>query len=90
MYQMFYLANSFAGNISAWNVTKVTTMQNMFGSVSLPSATYDAILNAWSAQAVKTGVLFNGGYSDYSSAATAARATLTGSKTWTIADGDQI
>jgi hypothetical protein len=62
-------------------------MLNMFSSVTLPTATYSAILVGWAAQVVKTGVTFTGGLSKYDASGATARATLTGTYTWTITDG---
>ena len=90
MTSMFASAPSFNRNIGSWNITAVANMTTMFSGTVLPSTTYDSILNGWAAQTVKTAVPFHGGSSVYTAASTAARATLTGTKAWTITDGGGI
>ena len=90
MSAMFYSAFSFDRNIGSWNMLSVTTVGSMFTSAGPSSSNYDALLNGWAAQNVLTGKSFAGGLSVYTSASTAARATLTGTKTWTITDGGAI
>ena len=67
-------------------------MSQMFFGVTLPTATYDALLVAWEAQSVQNNVNFSGGNSTYtlSSAAATARAALISDHTWTITDGGGI
>jgi len=90
MSSMFTSAFSFDRNIGSWNMLSVTTVGSMFTSAGPSSSNYDALLNGWAAQNVLTGKSFNAGLSVYTSASTAARATLTGTKTWTITDGGAI
>ncbi len=85
---MFGNATSFNQPIGTWNITKVTNMSGMFFGDTLCAEIYDKILNGWAAQAVQTGVSFDGGGSKYSAAASAARANLV-SKGWTIKDQGQ-
>ncbi|MCF8294852.1 MAG: BspA family leucine-rich repeat surface protein [Bacteroidales bacterium] len=87
---MFNGATSFNQDISNWNVASVTTMADMFNGVTLTTPVYDAILNDWSALSVQPNVVFNGGNSKYSSAASAARTSLISSDTWTITDGGYL
>jgi surface protein len=89
--EMFFGATSFNQDISDWNVSNATTMTGMFMFTTLPTAIYDAMLTKWAALSVQPSVNFHGGYSKYSTAAAAARATLTGApKNWTITDGGLV
>jgi hypothetical protein len=63
----------------------VTNMDLMFAEATLCTDNYDNLLNGWAPQAVKTGIAFYGGYSNYSTAGAAARDTLI-RKGWTISD----
>jgi len=83
---MFNNAFNFDQDLSAWTITAATNVSAMFNTAKLSPTNYDAILNAWSVQAVHTGLAFDAGYSQYTSAASAARSTLTSSKTWTITE----
>ena len=91
----FVGATSFDQDISSWNVTNVHNdldhfgMTDMFGDgAGLSTINYDALLNGWAAQSVQNNVIFNGGNSQYSSAALSARNdTLIGIYGWTITDG---
>lgn len=85
MSNMFVNAIAFNQPVGMWNITTVSNMNNMFFGTSLCTENYDNLLNGWAAQVVKSGVTFQGGGSKYSSASSAARATLI-SKGWTISD----
>ena len=86
---MFGNASAFNQNLDAWNVANVTSMMWMFFSAGLTRTNYDPILLGWSAQNVKTDVVFDAGSAKYSgsTAVTAARSILTTGKGWTITDG---
>src|SRR5690606_4797626 len=72
--------------IGSWDVGNVTSMSGMFQNATLSTANYDALLNGWSAQTLKSNVSFHGGNSTYCAGA-AARASMMGTYNWTIADG---
>lgn len=92
---MFSGASKFKQSISAWKPHSATNVSGFFGGGSWNTRTYDAILNAWSTDALNPkGLTFDAGGSTYSSAASAAVAILTGSGAgnlgWTILDAGQI
>jgi fimbrial isopeptide formation D2 family protein len=88
MNSMFSNTVAFNQPISNWNITSVANMSNMFLGAGLCTYNYDAVLNGWSIQAVKTAVSFDGGGSKYSALNANARAMLI-SKGWVITDGGQ-
>ena len=92
MANMFNDALNFNQNIGLWNVTNLTNALNMFASVTLSTANYDALLVGWESQAVLNNVQFNGGNSKYTlgSASEAARQRLITDHNWSIADGGGI
>ncbi len=71
-----------------WTITSITDMPNMLGGVTLTTANYDAILIAWAAQEVQSGVNFHAGNSKYTGggAAETARTHLVSVHTWVITD----
>ena len=87
MGSLFQSANAFNGDISQWDVSQVTDMRWMFDGVTLPTINYDALLQGWSSQILQSNVEFDGGDSQYSSAAQSARDSLVNSYGWTVTDG---
>jgi len=87
MFDAFTGTMAFDQDVGAWDVTSVTDMDDMFLNVNLTPSNYDGILTGWAAQSVQSGVSFDGGTSQYTSAATSARATLNTTYSWTITDG---
>jgi surface protein len=88
---MFYNANAFNQNISSWNVSNVTEMNNMFLGAGLSTINYDSLLIGWSTitfdeTPLKQGVSFDGGGSKYCNGAS-ARASIINTYGWTITDG---
>ncbi|GAB4527815.1 MAG: hypothetical protein Fur0018_13660 [Anaerolineales bacterium] len=86
MINMFAGATSFDQDLSNWNVTSLTNASLMFNGVTLSTANYDALLIGWNAQALQSGVPFDGGGSTYC-AGEAARTNMISSDLWTISDG---
>ncbi len=83
--------------VDSWDITNITNMTQMFIFVTLTTATYDAILISWGAQAAQNNVSFHAGNSKYTGggAAEAARAHLilavgSGGHGWTITDGGTV
>ena len=89
MENMFLNATSFDQPIGDWDVTSLTDAENMFTNIALSTVNYDALLIGWSAQAVTSGVVFDGGNSTYTSGGTAeaARTHLDIDESWDITDG---
>ncbi len=85
----FMFANTTANpDTSGWDITAVTNMQGMFANVTLPTASYEAMLAGFSTQAVQMGVEFDGGNSMYCD--TTARDILINDFGWIITDGGPL
>ena len=56
MSRMFLDAQYFNANLSEWNVSNVIYMWEMFNDSGLSSDNYDALLNGWSEQEVRSNV----------------------------------
>lgn len=91
MTRMFKDAVSFDRNIGSWDVQSLTDATEMFSGVTLSKSNYEALLIGWGAQALKSGVTFDGGNSRYCSAeAVAAKTHMTDTHHWSITDGGQV
>ncbi|MDH2902728.1 MAG: BspA family leucine-rich repeat surface protein, partial [Actinomycetota bacterium] len=90
MSYMFYGATAFNQSLGTWAVGNVTTMAGMLSSTGLSTANYDATLNGWANQSVKSRVALDATGLTYDAAGVTARNTLTGSSDlWTIT-GDSL
>ena len=90
-YRTFENASAFDQNIGSWNVTSIIGgMQDFMVGVTLSVANYDALLNGWGPQNVKSNVNVNFGNSQYSSSSSYWRNHLINSHGWTITDGGQV
>ena len=91
MQSMFQSATAFNQNLGSWNIGNVTNFLNFMQgktSANFSSANYNALLIGWASRPVKPNISINFGTIKYTSAATEARAVLTGSPNfWTIIDG---
>ena len=91
---MFDNATSFNQDISSWDVSNVTNMNNMFQNSGMSSTNYGLFLERCYALATTTGVqsnvLLGAGSIQYPASAVTARNYLTGTKGWTISDGGQV
>ena len=82
---MFWNAGAANPDTSSWDITQVTTMESMFQGITLPTASYDAMLVHFNSQAVQSGIEFHGGNSKY--CASAERDNLINTHGWIITDG---
>lgn len=87
MNNMFRNASAFDQNLGGWNVSKVEAMADFAPNSGLTLQNYNALLNGWSAQGVREGVLLDVGVLQYGTEAEAARAVLTDVFGWSITDG---
>ncbi len=89
MSYMFQSAVAFNQDISDWNIESVTNMSNMFNNANLSVINYDALLEGWSIQSVKSNVRLDVD-SYFSSNASAARDSLVNVYGWTINDNGEL
>ena len=92
MTNMFFQVTAFNSDISLWDFGAVTKLSGfMFGKTfsNYSSANYDALITRWRNNA-QNNLNVNMGTIKYSSAVTADRTYLTGTKNWTIIDGGLI
>ena len=87
---MFSGATAFNQNLGSWNVANVTTFANFMAGktpATFSAANLDAIYNGW--VTVQSSKIISFGTAQYSAAGTTGRNYLTGTKLWTITDGQQ-
>lgn len=92
MVNMFYYCNFFNQDISGWSIPALLSLDNiLFNATTFSTANYDALLIAWSVQAVQDVVPAGFGNVKYTAGAAAtARAHLTTIHLWNITDGGQV
>ena len=81
---------AFDQNLGAWNVVSLTGASALFAYNTLSTANYDNLLVGWNSKVLVPGVAFNGGFSKYTkapSAAATARTNMVNVQGWTIVDG---
>lgn len=90
MNSMFRDCPAFKQDVSHFDIRSLTNATTMFFGCDIndvgTTTRYDALLNSWAAQAFLPNVVFHGGTSKYSSAASVARDALVAAG-WTITDG---
>ena len=65
MFSMFRDTVAFDQDMSGWNVSNLTNATSFLLNGQLSTQNYDALLTAWGALTVTTGVSFHGGLSQY-------------------------
>jgi len=88
MYRMFDRAQAFNQDISGWDFSSVTNMDDFMDNKTYNSSYYDNLLVALDATG-NTNVTLGMGSSQYGARGTAARISLV-SKGWTITDGGAL
>ena len=88
MEDMFRNADAANPETSNWNVSALLNASNMFEGVTLPTVTYDALLNNWGAQVLQNGVSFSAGNSHFCNSGV-ARNNMINTFGWIITDGGQ-
>lgn len=78
--------------LDGFDISSITNMNNIALFATLPTSAYDALLIAWSAQTVTSGLTPNFGSTKYTSggAAEAARSSLIADDLWAITDGGPV
>lgn len=89
---MFNGTSLFDQDLSSWNVSALTSAANFLNGGSLSTANYDALLVAWDAQTLQSGVSIHFGTSTFTllSAADTARTNMITNDLWTIIDGGGV
>ncbi len=87
MSYMFAGATSFNQDLSFWDVGSLVNAAGMFSGAQLSTAYYDALLSAWSRQALQPQTVFDGGSSTYSLIGENALENLRNTYQWSISDG---
>jgi len=95
MADMFFDANNFDQDISAWQIDSLNDASGMLNNTAMSTANYDALLQSWDTQAGNkgvTGVQLGAAGVTYTagSAAATARDSLINDHNWTINDGGSV
>ncbi len=86
----FSNAASFSCDISSWDISSVTNMDNLFLNTTLSTKNYDDLLLKWSNLSLQSNVSFNGGNSSYSSISSTARQRIIDDYNWAITDKGMV
>ena len=81
---MFLHNNAFNQDLSSWDISNVVIMNNMLDNTSLSVDNYDATLNGWSDQQVKSNVILGALGLEYSSTGEVGRNILINDYNWDI------
>ena len=88
---MFQGASLFNQNLSTWNIGNITDASGMLNNCALSITNYNNLLNGWSAQTVKPGVVLGAVGLTYDASGAVGRSVLTSSpNNWTIFDNGVI
>jgi len=88
---MFFGANNFNQDLSAWQVQNVSNFSKFMPGSGMSTANYDALLIAWEQLNLQNNVTFGAGNIQYSSGAPAnARQSIINNYSWTFNDGGVI
>lgn len=78
-------------SLANWNVSTITDMSGMLEGAKLSTANYDATLNNWVTQNLRSNVTFDAGYSTYCSSFLSRRFITDPTEfNWTITDGGEV
>ena len=82
---MFSEASLFNQDVSGWDISNVTTMENMFSNASnFTSINYGLLLNGWSQQSLKSGVIFGAPQTTYCSGSSGRNILKSTPNNWLI------
>jgi len=88
---MFEGAYSFDQNLGDWNIQRVESFRGFLGlinnKVALSTAMYESLLIGWSNQQPQSGMILDGGLSQFSGGGATARQYLIDTYGWFIRDG---
>ena len=86
MSEVFYNATSFDQNLGNWDISSVGYLKDMFFNVTLSTVNYDALLEGWASQSLKSNIVFNNLNSKFCNG-DEARQILMDDYNWVISDG---
>ncbi len=87
---VFKEAKSFNQSLANWDMTSATDASQMLDRSGMGYQNYDATLNGWASQSLRSNVIFGAIDIHYSTAASTARQSLIDNYSWTITDGGLV